>query len=166
MATRAAVTKCSRAAPATAAGRRSFVTSTAVKTKAYSFPIPDFIHEPHGRRVVVKGEYVPVCVSLGLIGLSASLGLYAARRQLVYSPSVLVSKKRREMVPEVEDPDWAIAEAELFLSHSIFRRLAHLQDYRHPASAVSYPFRPAIPSSTQAGRVEDLKTVGVGPRAH
>ncbi|CAA6664154.1 unnamed protein product [Spirodela intermedia] len=154
MATRAAVTKCSRAAPATAAGRRSFVTSTAVKTKAYSFPIPDFIHEPHGRRVVVKGEYVPVCVSLGLIGLSASLGL------------VLVSKKRREMVPEVEDPDWAIAEAELFLSHSIFRRLAHLQDYRHPASAVSYPFRPAIPSSTQAGRVEDLKTVGVGPRAH
>lgn len=88
---------------------------------------------------MVKGEYVPVCVALGLIGLSASLGLYAARQQLAYSPSVLVSKKRRETVSEVEDPDWAVAEADLFLGHSLFRRLAHLQHSR----------RPTIPSSTQ-----------------
>ena len=72
-------------------------------------------------------------VALGLIGLSTSLGLYTATHELEYAPNVLLRKKRRETVPEVEDPDWAATEAELFIDHSFFRRLAHLQKYPHPS---------------------------------
>ncbi|RRT50771.1 hypothetical protein B296_00034590 [Ensete ventricosum] len=76
-----------------------------------------------------RGEFVPVYVALGLILLSASFGIHTAMQQLRYSPNVLVSKKKRETVPEVVDPDWAAEEAERFISGSVFRRVAHLQDF-------------------------------------
>lgn len=72
---------------------------------------------------------MPVYVALGLILLSASFGIHTAQQQLRHSPNVLVSKKKRETVPEVVDPEWAAAEAERFISGSVFRRVAHLQDF-------------------------------------
>ncbi|XP_078441175.1 uncharacterized protein LOC144711127 [Wolffia australiana] len=134
MTTRAAMTRYnSQAGWLLNAYNRSFFTATAAKSKAYASPAAGFIQEPHGRRGL-RAEFVPVYVALGLIGLSASLGLYAARHELGYAPNVLVKKKRRESVQEVEDPDSAVAEGEQFIDHSLFRRLAHLQDSPHPSS--------------------------------
>ncbi|XP_073007550.1 uncharacterized protein [Typha latifolia] len=109
-----------------------------------------------------RGEYVPVYVALGLILLSASLGLHTATQQLAYSPSVLVSKKKRETVPEVVDPDWAVRESELFVNKSIFRKVAHLQDFDAVRAGVSDPTR--APASGQLPlKTETLKSVGVEP---
>ncbi|KAF3777224.1 hypothetical protein EJ110_NYTH46301 [Nymphaea thermarum] len=79
-------------------------------------------------RVEMRGDYVPVAVALGLIVLSASLGIYTATHQLAHAPNVYVSKKKRETVPEVKEPDYAVRKAEDFVSKSVFRRIAHVQE--------------------------------------
>ncbi|XP_073007788.1 uncharacterized protein [Typha latifolia] len=113
--------------------------------------------EPRGDYVA---EYVPIYASLGLILLAASLGLHAAKQQLAYSPNVLVSKKKRETVPEVVDPDWAVRESELFINKSIFRKIAHLQDFDAVRAGVSDPTR-APASGRLPLKAETLKSVGV-----
>lgn len=90
---------------------------------------------------VCRGDYVPVYVALGLIVLSTSFGLYTAKQQLAYAPNVLVDKKKRETIPEVVDPDWAISEAERFINKSIFRKVAHLQDFDAVRAGISDPTR-------------------------
>lgn len=84
---------------------------------------------------------MPVYVALGLILMSTSLGLHMAMQQLRHSPNVLVSKKKRETLPEVVDPDWAAAKAERFISGSIFRRVAQLQDFDAVRAGISDPTR-------------------------
>ena len=76
----------------------------------------------------LKGEYAPVYVALGLIGLSAGIGLYTVKHQLMHAPNVSVSKRRRETVAEVAEPERVIHEANDFFNHSFFRSLAHVQD--------------------------------------
>ncbi|MQL87617.1 hypothetical protein Taro_020167 [Colocasia esculenta] len=149
----------------------SVATSTAPRSKAYSTTISHLLDDSPRRRYAhahkrldgvllgivglvdpshklgfmeksVEREFIPVCVSLGLIALSVSLGLFSANLQLLYAPNVYVSKKRREMFPEVYDPNWAATEADRFLSRSIFRRLAHLQDFDRVRAGVSDPTRP------------------------
>ncbi|CAL9110638.1 unnamed protein product, partial [Musa textilis] len=116
---------------------------------------PEAQAELSGGRSDRRGEFVPVYVALGLILLSASFGVHTAKQQLRHSPNVLVSKKKRETVPEVVDPEWAAAEAERFISGSVFRRVAHLQDF----DAVSDPTRGHV----MPRKVETLKSVGVDP---
>ncbi|PKA56859.1 hypothetical protein AXF42_Ash002162 [Apostasia shenzhenica] len=76
----------------------------------------------------MTGNFTPVFVSLGLILLSTSLGAYSLERQLAHSPTVRVSKKRRETLPEVDEPERVAAEAEQYVKSSIFRKVAHVQD--------------------------------------
>ncbi|MQL78039.1 hypothetical protein Taro_010449 [Colocasia esculenta] len=140
----------------------SVATSIAPRSKAYSTTISYLLDDSPRRRV---REFIPVSVSLGLIALSVSLGLFSANLQLLFAPNVYVSKKRREMFPEVYDPDWAATEADRFLSRSIFRRLAHLQDFDRVRAGVSDPTRPGG-RLHHPGRVEDVRTVGLDPHAH
>lgn len=70
---------------------------------------------------------VPVCMALGMILSSTSLGLYTAMEQLLYSPNVYVSKKKRVAVPEVSDPDYVAKEADKFVRSSFFRRVGHIK---------------------------------------
>ncbi|KAL6003536.1 hypothetical protein ACLOJK_023768 [Asimina triloba] len=108
----------------------------------------------------MKGEYVPVCVALGLIFLSVSLGLYTAKHQLMYAPNVFVSKKKRETVPEVVEPEYVVEVSEKFLTKHLIRKMAHVLDMEkivgHPIQGD--PFK--IPK-----RAETLKSVGVDPKA-
>ena len=84
-----------------------------------------------------RGDYVPVYVALGLIALSAALGLHTARQQLAHAPNVYVDKKKREAVPEVAAPEVALDEAERFVGRSLFRKVAHVQDDRSLAGGVA-----------------------------
>ncbi|KAG2558033.1 hypothetical protein PVAP13_8NG119802 [Panicum virgatum] len=98
-----------------------------------------------------RGDYVPVYVALGLIALSAALGLHTARQQLAHAPNVSVDKKKREAVPEV-----ALDEAERYVWRSLFRKVAHVQDDRSLAAGLAdpvaeYPTKKAV----------TLKDVGV-----
>lgn len=78
---------------------------------------------------VIRGDFVPVYVALGMIMLSMSFGLNCAKQQLLYAPNVFVSKKKRETFPEVNDPDYVVDEADKFITKSFFRRIAHVQEF-------------------------------------
>ncbi|KAF3334425.1 hypothetical protein FCM35_KLT21029 [Carex littledalei] len=107
------------------------------------------------------GDYVPVYVALGLILFGTTLGLNTARLQLGYSPNVFVDKKKRSTVPEVAIPDWSLQEAERFLDKSMFRKVAHLQDFDAIRANIPDPTR--NPTKASAKRAETLKDVGVEP---
>lgn len=102
-------------------------------------------------------------VVLGLIAVALSFGAHTAKQQLAYSPGVRVSKKRRETLPEVVDPDLVANEADRFINKSLFRRVAHIQDMDAKRAGISDPTRPSDPFRMPK-RVEDLKSVGVDPR--
>uniref|UniRef100_A0A0D9XSP2 Uncharacterized protein n=1 Tax=Leersia perrieri TaxID=77586 RepID=A0A0D9XSP2_9ORYZ len=108
------------------------------------------------------GDYVPVYVALGMIGVAVSLGLATAKQQLAHAPNVRLDKKKREAVPEVAAPEMAIDEADRFVRGSLFRKVAHVQDdaalragvVDDPVAAAEYP---------PARKAVTLKDAGVEP---
>lgn len=146
-------------------GNATYATSTTPKTKAYA-PTADYgqfqDHHQGKSKLAVKGDFVPVYVAIGLIFLSVGLGLHTAKQQLFHSPTVRVSKKTRETLPEVVDPDKVVDESEKFLKKSFFRKVAHVQEFdngdhpmRDPIRKDAYAYKP---------HVETLKSVGVDPK--
>ncbi|XP_068663112.1 uncharacterized protein [Aristolochia californica] len=137
---------------------RSFTKSTAPKMKASVATPQDLMNADRGRssKAMLKGEFFPVYVALGLITVSVSLGLLTAKQELLYSPNVFLSKKRRESVPEVNDPDYVFDEVDKFIHKSLFRKVAHIQD-------VDRDRRVAL---TNSKKMETLKSLGVDPAAH
>ncbi|XP_058092846.1 uncharacterized protein LOC131239258 [Magnolia sinica] len=98
-----------------------------VSTSAPTMTIPATLDAPYPKIWTMKGEFVPVYVALGMIVLSLSFGAYTAKHQLLYAPNVYVSKKKREEVPEVVEPDYVVDEADKFITKSFFRKVAHIQ---------------------------------------
>ncbi|XP_043694435.1 uncharacterized protein LOC122645167 [Telopea speciosissima] len=94
---------------------------------------------PKPKLKALKSEYVPVYVVLGLIGMSMSLGVYTVTHQLKHSPNVLVSKKKRGTLPELEDPDNVVEESDKFHKKSFFRKVDHIQESDHRKQSVPDP---------------------------
>jgi len=90
---------------------------------------------PKGKAI---GDYVPVYAALGMIALSAALGLHAIKHHFVHDPGVHVKKSRRESLPEVTEPDYVAQESTDFIRKSFFRKVAHIQEFKTPLDA---PFR-------------------------
>lgn len=79
-------------------------------------------------RIALKGEFAPIYMVLGMVLLAVTIGTHTAKQQLMHSPTVYLNKKRRESIPEVEDPDRVISSADKFVNNSFLRKLAHIQD--------------------------------------
>ncbi|XP_050226136.1 uncharacterized protein LOC126675526 [Mercurialis annua] len=139
----------------------TYATSTTPKLKPYA-PTADFGHHKEIKHPK-KADYVPVYVAIGMIALSVSLGLFTAKQQIMYSPGVRVKKKTRETLPEVEDPDKVIDEADRFLKKSFFRKVAHIQEFDN---GLEYLPDPNIRRDVLAHRprAETLKSVGIDPK--
>ncbi|XP_062170054.1 uncharacterized protein LOC133875830 [Alnus glutinosa] len=150
------------------AGSATYATSSSPKLKTYA-PAADYAqlydHQyQHSttKPKPVKGDFVPVYVAIGMIALSVGLGLHTATHHLARNPSVFVSKKRRETIPEVVEPEHVAEEAEQFIRKSFFRKVAHVQEFNNPEKQVipdpirkdAYAHRP---------RLETLKSVRVEP---
>ncbi|KAF9606998.1 hypothetical protein IFM89_030417 [Coptis chinensis] len=114
-------------------------------------------------RAMLKGQFVPVYVALGLIILQAAIGFHTVKHHLKNSPAVRLSKKRRETIPEVEDPDSVVDEAQKFISNSFFRKVAHIQDFKRDP-AISDPIRGD--AFAHPPKADTMKSVGVDPAAH
>ncbi|CAO2826924.1 unnamed protein product [Amaranthus hypochondriacus] len=108
---------------------------------------------PKGKPI---GDYVPVYVALGMIGVSLSLGLYTAKQELLHSPQVFVKKSKRETIPEVVEPEDVAHHAKDFVDKSLFRKVAHIQEGKTPIIQSLQGN-----TLTREHRVESLKTVGV-----
>lgn len=79
-------------------------------------------------RTSFRAEFAPIYIVMGMVVGALTMGTHTAKQQLMHSPSVQVSKKRREMIPEVEDPDHSINAADKFLNKSFLRKIAHIQE--------------------------------------
>ncbi|XP_052183799.1 uncharacterized protein LOC127795878 [Diospyros lotus] len=137
----------------------TFATSTSPKMKAYS-PSLDYVYAQEHRGL--RGDFVPVYVSIGMILMSVSLGLLTAMHQLKRAPNVQVRKSRRETIPELVEPERVVDEADQFLKKSFFRKVAHIQE----------PAAPKVPdyirgeAFARRPHAETLKSVGVDPSTH
>ncbi|KAJ6793933.1 uncharacterized protein M6B38_200440 [Iris pallida] len=144
---------------------RQFATWTTPKMKPMS-TAADVAHAQHGdshtRRMKQKGDFVPVYVALGLILMSVGLGLHTMKHHIAYDPAVRVSKKRRETIPEVVEPDRVVDEADRYVNKSLFRKVGHIQDIDSIRSGMGDPTRPDDPFDHRR-QVETLKSVGVDP---
>ncbi|CAL9229505.1 unnamed protein product, partial [Arabidopsis halleri] len=137
-------------------------TATAPRSKPYSTAATEY----GGQRTATttaatKGDFTPVYVSIGLISLSVSFGVYTAYLHLHENPSVRVNKKTRETVPEVEDPDRVLNEADRFANRSWFRKIAHVQEF-DKQDVISDPIRKD--QFAHKPRAVTLKDVGVDPK--
>ncbi|XP_065848662.1 uncharacterized protein [Euphorbia lathyris] len=141
----------------------TYTTATSPKTASYT-PTADLHHHHQTKKGGVKGDFVPVYVAIGMIAVSVSLGLFTVKHQILYSPNVRVKKKVRETVPEVEDPDLVVDEADKFLKKSLFRKIAHIQEFENGLSYM--PNTVHGDAFAHQPHVETLKSVGVDPKAH
>ncbi|CAL9135897.1 unnamed protein product [Musa acuminata var. zebrina] len=132
---------------------RRLSTSTTPKMKPMSSVGAGFINHDHGSKLrESKAEFTPIGVMLGLVLMALTIGAHAAKQQLAHSPGARVSKKKREMMAEVVEPEHVAGEADRFVTKSFSRKVAHLQDLD---AVRSDPSPPSIPSSTSHGDVED-----------
>ncbi|KAG2706373.1 hypothetical protein I3843_05G090300 [Carya illinoinensis] len=142
-------------------GNRSFASSTTPRMKLFA-PTVDAAHgDTHNSRLAMKGEFFPVYMVLGMVMVAVTMGTHTAKQQLMHSPTVYVNKKRRESLPEVEDPDRVISYADKFVNKSFLRKVAHIQD---PHRTLPDPVRPD--PFTRPRTAETLKSVGVDPARH
>ncbi|KAL3818461.1 hypothetical protein ACJIZ3_004366 [Penstemon smallii] len=141
-------------------GTSNFTTSTSPKLKAYAATVD---HSGGLKSKLPKGGYVPVCVAIGMIGLSGSFGLYTVWHTLGNCPDVFLKKSRRETVPEVEEPERVAEQAEKFVKQSFFRKVAHVQDFDRQ-EVMPDPIRGDV--FNRPIRVVTLKDVGVDPKPH
>ncbi|KAL0286822.1 UNVERIFIED_CONTAM: Sterol 14-demethylase [Sesamum calycinum] len=97
-------------------------------------------HSSKGGRLASLGAiYGPMWAVIGImggmVGVACCIGVHTAKQQLFHSPSVQVTKKRRECIPEVDSPDAVIRSADKFETKSFLRKVAHIQDNKHTANA-------------------------------
>lgn len=78
---------------------------------------------------------MPSYMALGIIRLSAAPSIHTAMHQMLRAPNVIVSKKRKETLPEVAK------DANEFLYMSIFRKIAHVQDKGEDSVPDQHPQR-------------------------
>ncbi|CAH2073713.1 unnamed protein product [Thlaspi arvense] len=143
---------------------RTYTTATIPRSKAYSTAAAKYGGErtTTTTTAATKGDFVPIYVSIGMISLSVSFGVYTAYHHLHENPSVRVNKKTRATVSEVEDPDRVVNEADRFANRSWFRKLAHVQEYDKqdvipdPIRKDQFAHKPRAPLT--------LKDVGVDPK--
>ncbi|KAL1196832.1 hypothetical protein V5N11_024641 [Cardamine amara subsp. amara] len=141
---------------------RTYATATTPKAKAYSPAATKY----GGQRTATtttatKGDFTPVYISIGLISLSVSFGVYTAYLHLHENPSVRVNKKTREIVPEIEDPDRVLNEADRLANKSWFRKIAHVQEF-DKQDVIPNPIRKD--QFAHKPRAVTLKDVGVDPK--
>ncbi|PON35657.1 ribosome biogenesis NEP1-like protein [Parasponia andersonii] len=142
---------------------RSFATSTAAKMKAFTPTVDAAAHsaESKFRGLAMKGEFAPIYMVMGMVVAAVTIATHTAKQQLLHSPAVNINKKKRETMPEVDDPDAVISSADNFVNKSFLRKVAHIQD---ADPTLSDPVRPN--PFTRSRNAETLKTVGVDPSRH
>ncbi|MCL7035971.1 hypothetical protein MKW94_004334 [Papaver nudicaule] len=148
-------------------GNRMFVTSTIPKSKPS--PVTGVPHheqhvqtdthsnKPRGAASPMKGDFVPIYVTMGLVVVALMFGVHTAKQQLVYSPSVQVSKKKRATLPELEQPDYVVGETDKFISKSFLRKVGHIKDPN--STTFPNPIRADIYTSPR--KTESLKSIGL-----
>ena len=75
-----------------------------------------------------KAEYGPIYVLAGFLTVVVSLACHNGWQQLAHSPTVVVTKKKRESIHEIDEPAQANTAGGKFVDNSFLRKVAHIQD--------------------------------------
>ncbi|GMH27852.1 hypothetical protein Nepgr_029695 [Nepenthes gracilis] len=102
----------------------------------------------------MKADMAPVYMVFGLVTVAIMIGAHTAKQQLVHSPSVYLNKKKRALIPEVDDASRVVHSANMFVSKSFLRKVAHIQD--QPGKALPSPIHGDIYTSPR--RAETLES--------
>ncbi|KAF8019638.1 hypothetical protein BT93_G0351 [Corymbia citriodora subsp. variegata] len=142
------------------ASHQSFATATRPKMFATTARAAHSDHH-HERSLLMRAEYAPLGVLFAMLAVAVMIGTHTAKQQLAHSPGVRVSKKRRETMPEVDDPNGMISSADKFLNKSFLRKVAHIQEHKRtlPDPVRANPY-------TKPREAETLKMAGVNPTRH
>ncbi|PWA72923.1 hypothetical protein CTI12_AA269300 [Artemisia annua] len=143
-----------------ARGTTTFATSTSPKMKAYAPAADHGYAQQEPKSKPLKGDFVPVYISLGMIALSVSFGAYTATHQLKRAPNVSVKKSKRETLPELVEPDEVAEASNDFIKKSFFRKIAHVQDADRQ-EIMPDPIRGDTYAEHPKPYTESLKSVGV-----
>ncbi|KAL6003538.1 hypothetical protein ACLOJK_023770 [Asimina triloba] len=84
------------------------------------------------------GEMVPIAIVAGMVVVAIAIGAHTAKQQLLHSPSVHITKKKRETMPELVDPDATAVSGGKFIGKSFLRKVAQIQE-PDPAKVISLP---------------------------
>ncbi|KAI3766115.1 hypothetical protein L2E82_16165 [Cichorium intybus] len=141
-------------------GMAGFSTSTSPKMKAYSPAADHGYSQQDPKPSPVKGAYAPVYISLGLILMSVSIGVFTATHQLKRAPNVSVKKSKRETLPELVEPEKVAEESNEFIKKSFFRKIAHVQEADRQ-DVMPDPIRGDTYAMHPKPYTESLKSVGV-----
>ncbi|KAL8256839.1 hypothetical protein R6Q59_028880 [Mikania micrantha] len=141
-------------------GSFGFASSTSPKMKAFSPAADHGYHHHDPKSKQLKGAYVPVYISLGLILMSLSFGAFTATHQLKRSPNVFVKKSKRETLPELVEPEKVAEESDEFINKSFFRKIAHVQQADRQ-DVMADPIRGDVYAMHSKPYTESLKSVGV-----
>eukprot|EP00253_Pinus_taeda_P000879 PITA_00879 len=107
---------------------RPIFTSTRVKMWPHAQIQHLGLHEgaaaTSGTLRALKPDFIPVYTLLGMCILAVVLGSITLKQQLLHSPNVVVDKKKRKTIPELNYPDDVVKKSEDFVNKSFFRRVA------------------------------------------
>ncbi|KAG8648402.1 hypothetical protein MANES_09G173000v8 [Manihot esculenta] len=132
--------------------RRSFASATTPKFAQGVGGVHS--SRPAHNKYALTGEFAPVYIVMGMVVVAISIGVHTVKQQLVHSPAVNITKKRRGSMPEVDIPDAVTSNGNKFINKSFLRKVAHIQDDKRPD-----PF-------TRSRNAQTLSTVGVNRRGN
>ncbi|KAM0936022.1 hypothetical protein DsansV1_C27g0199031 [Dioscorea sansibarensis] len=142
---------------------RSMTSYTTPRMKPMTSTSPDFNanHNRSSFSKALKADFIPVYVTCGFVLLAITFAVHSAKQQIAYAPGVRFNKRRRETMAEVVEPDRVEAEADRFINKSLFRRVAHVQDFDAVRSGISDPTRgPDVNRCVKQGGVAEVGWCG------
>ncbi|KAL3520616.1 hypothetical protein ACH5RR_018765 [Cinchona calisaya] len=156
MALRAAK-KCTSMLQAMARQHRSLASSSTRKYATTTADASEAMHalEHHAKAKFPAGDWAPIMIMGGFLIAVVTMATHSAWQQLAYSPAVQLSKKKRETVPEVFQPDVVLGSADKFVNKSFLRKVAHIQDNKRVLEDTTRPN-----PFTHSREIESLKSVG------
>ncbi|XP_010430387.1 PREDICTED: uncharacterized protein LOC104714656 [Camelina sativa] len=108
----------------------------------------------------VTGDFAPVAIIGGFVGLTVLMAGHSLKQQLVHAPAISTRKNRRAAVAEVDDPENCVSSADKFINKSWLRKVGQIQD--KSKAILSDPTRPN--PYTTPRNAETLNSVGVAPK--
>ncbi|KAI3818580.1 hypothetical protein L1987_12392 [Smallanthus sonchifolius] len=138
------------------ASQQTYVSSTSTKYGANT-------NTTTANKLKSRADLFPIYILLGFTGAAVVLAVRSVSQQLFHHPGVQVNKTNRSMMPEVDNPDTALASGDKFITRSVLRKVGHIQKRD---DAVPMDRAPDASTIHRPGDSTNLKTVGVEPRAN
>lgn len=81
---------------------------------------------------VKKAKMVELYPMFGMLVVVLAVAVHTAYQNIVHSPGIKLSKKKRESLPEVDDPDATVHSSGNLINKSFLRKIGQIQHDGNP----------------------------------